>query len=247
MSVVLFLLSLAVADEPTVTRTYAMRQAFTSQMRNPNPFSNEEWSSTRTYTWQLVQWSQTGTAVTYRETTCGVATNKVFGAEAVYGEGFLRATPVRERTATLAGAEPGSSFRAGPYAAPLGVKLNDPMRDALPRDPKDPRLVDADGDGHPGVTVTISHPLVGTGHVYVAQRSIARLEGKLQADGSISGVIYTAPDMFKIDADTWWLRRDSPQRQHPDPSQSPFHLTPVADGTTCAQVLAQKSSLFPAF
>ena len=237
---------LTTADADEVSRTYAMRQTFTSQMRNPNPFSSAEWKSTRTNTWALVRWKQDGLAFSYIEDTCGVRTDKVFGAETIYPDAFLRGIDVRHRAGTLQGLDPGAKVKIGPYAQQFGVKLTDPHKEPLPTSPEDPRIIDDDGDGHPGMTVTIRHPLVGTGHVYIAQRSVARLEGALQADGTIRGVIFTAPDMFKIGADKWWLNTDSPQRQHPDPAQSPFLLVPVPDGTTCADVLRDKDRLFPA-
>ena len=234
------------APAPTpVSRTYAMRQTFTSQMREPNPFSNQEWRSTHTTVWALVRMTQTGTAFRYDETTCGIQTEKVFGAETTYPEAFINGIEVRHRQGTIASADPGAQFRTTQYAQAFGVRLADPMKDALPTDPADKRLVDTDADGHPGATVIIRHPLVGTGKVYVAQRSVARLEGTLQADGSIRGVVYTAPNMFKIGADTWWLRVDSPQRPHPDPKMSPFWMMPVSDTQTCAQILAGKATIFP--
>jgi hypothetical protein len=237
---------MATADAGEVTRTYAMRQTFTSQMRNPNPFSNEEWSSTRTNAWAVVRWTQDGLAVQYVEDTCSVRTDKVFGAETTYPSAFVNGIDVRRRSATLSSDQPGAKFMAGPYAQQFGVKLSDPFKEALPTADTDPRLIDDDGDGNPGMTVTISHPLVGTGHVWVAQRSVARLEGAVGADGSINGVIYTAPDMFKIGADRWWLKSDSPQRPHPDPKASPFVMVPVPDGTTCEEVMRRKDELFPA-
>jgi hypothetical protein len=233
-------------------RTFAMRQVFTSEMRDPNPFSSTGWRSTHTHTWAVVTWKQTGDAIAYQERTiayqertCGIETDKVFGASTTYPPAFITAVPLRERTAKLAGSEAGARFKAGPYVQSFGVKLDDPYDDPLPTDPKDPRLVDTDKDGNPGVTVKIAHPLVGKGEVWVAQRSVARLEGELQADGSIVGVVYTAPDMFKIGANRWWLRADSPQRQHPDPKMSPFVLIPADQGLTCEALLAKRDSLFP--
>ena len=235
----------AVPAPAPVNRTYAMRQTFTSQMREPNPFSNQEWRSTHTTVWALVRMTQTGTAFRYDETTCGIQTEKVFGAETIYPEAFINGIEVRHRQGTLAAPDAGGQFRTTQYAQAFGVRLADPMKDALPTDPADKRLVDTDGDGRPGATVIIHHPLVGTGKVYVAQRSVARLEGTLQADGSVRGVVYTAPNMFKIGADTWWLRADSPQRPHPDSKMSPFFMMPVSDSETCAQILAGKATIFP--
>jgi hypothetical protein len=236
--------SSAWAQDVSVARTYAMRQTFTSQMRDPNPFAQAEWRSTRTNTWALVQWKQTGTRVEYTEVTCGVETDKVFGAETRYPPAFVRGVDVRHRTATLSAASGAGTFRAGPYVQTFGVKLADPFRDELPTTEGDPRIVDTDGDGQPGMTVEIYHPLVGTGHVYVAQRSVARLEGQIDAAGVVRGVVYTAPDMFRVGADRWWLKADAPQRPHPDPAQSPFVMMPVEASTTCAGVLANRAVLF---
>lgn len=229
-----------------VQRVYAMRQTFTSQMRNPNPFSSKEWNSTRTNTWALVKLTLTGSKVEYVEETCDVKTDKVFGAETTYPDAFIKGIDVRRRSGTLSADAPGGDFRVGPYAQQFGVKLKDPFKEALPTTPDDPRIIDDDGDGNPGMSVTISHPLVGTGHVYVAQRSVARLEGKVTQGGRIEGVIFTAPDMFKIGSDRWWLNAETPQRPHPDPAQRPFILVPVPDGTRCGDVLKQKGTLFPA-
>ena len=38
---------------------------------------------------------------------------------------------------------------------PVGIRLDDPANDVLPTDPTDPRISDDDGDGNPGVTVTV--------------------------------------------------------------------------------------------
>lgn len=234
-----------VCEGTTTERTYAMQQVFTSQMREPNPFSTQEWRSTHTRTWSVVKWTQVGTQVTWTETTCGLSTEKVFGAETIYPDSFIRSIDVRYRSGTLSAVDAGSSFKAGPYVQSFGVKLSDPFREALPTDAADPRIADSDHDGQPGVTVTIRHPMMGEGHVFVAQRSVARLEGTYNADNSVSGYILTAPDMFKIGADRWWLNVDSPQRQHPDRSQSTFVMKPASDALTCSDLLRRKGEFFP--
>jgi hypothetical protein len=227
-----------------VKRKYAMRQTFTSQMRNPNPMSGKEWASTHTHTWSVVDWVQIGTKVEYRERVCGVATEKVFGASTIYRDAFVKATPVRALTASLVGSGPGATFEAGPYPQQMGVRLKDPYNEPLPNAKGDPRLTDDDRDGKPGVTVVIHHPMVGTGEVYVAQATVVRMTGKLQDDGTIRGQIRTSPNMFKIDADQWWLRGESPQRPHPDPAMSPFVLVPAGDDLDCAKLMATKDAVF---
>ncbi|MCB9664794.1 MAG: hypothetical protein H6732_11835 [Alphaproteobacteria bacterium] len=229
------------ADQAT-QRRFAMRQTFTSQMRDPNPFGSGDWKSTHTQTWGLVEWRELGGKVEYRETTCAVETEPVFGAETIYSAGFVKGVPVRFRTGKVDGA----TFAAGPYVQQFGVDLENPLLDPLPTSPDDPRLVDDDGDGLPGVTIGIRHPMVGEGRIWVGQRSVARLEGTVGEGGVIQGFIRTAPDMFKIDANRWWLKSESPQRPHPDPAQSPFAMVPVDASFGCAQLLQAKHTIFPA-
>ena len=228
-----------------VQRTYVMRSTFTSQMKDPNPMSRGGWISTPTFTWSVLDWKQTGTRVEYVETTCGVATTKVFGAETVYRKAFIAAVPKRRVIASLSSTSPGAMFGAGPYAQQFGVSLDDPYNDPLPTDKDDPHMVDADKDGHPGVTVEIYHPMVGRGEVYIAQRSVVRLEGEIDDKGVVRGFVRTAPNMFKADANRWFLRGDTPQRPHPNPDLSPFIMKPMADGTTCADVMAHTEDWFP--
>ena len=63
--------------------------------------------------------------------------------------------------------------------------------------------------------------------------------------GWCAGFVRTAPNMFKIDANRWFLKGDTPQRPHPNPDMSPFIMVPKAVETTCADVMKHKSDWFP--
>ncbi|MCB9680066.1 MAG: hypothetical protein H6733_01215 [Alphaproteobacteria bacterium] len=228
-------------DGSVPEQRYAMRQTFTSQMKNPNPFGRGGWFNTHTNTYAVLRWRSRDGRLEYLERTCGVDTEKVFGVETIYTQAFVDAVPLRHRVGTLRDGDVG----VGPYPQQFGVQLADPFNDPLPTAGDDPHVVDADKDGLPGVTVVIRHPLVGQGKVWIAQRSVARLEGHVGDGKVVTGFIRTAPDMFKIDADRWWLRADTPQRPHPDANQSPFVLVPVGDDVDCAAVLAAKDTMFP--
>lgn len=66
-----------------------------------------------------------------------------------------------------------------------GVLLDDPINDALPTSADDPRIIDLDRDGHPGLTVTLTG--FPAGDVYLIQRTWDEWEGS--ADESLEGVI----------------------------------------------------------
>lgn len=224
---------------------YAMEQVFTTQVREPNPFKRQQWRSTHTYTWSIVDLRLQGHKGEYRETTCAIRTDPVFGSDTGYPDAFVTNVPKRIRPVVVRGEGEGARFVVGPYVQQYGVVLADPLNDPMPQDPADPRFVDDDGDERPGVTLAIRAPVVGKGRVWVGQRSVARLEGTVRDGGLVVGTIRAAPDAVKIDADRWWLRIDTPQRPHPDPTQNPFVLVPVASGFSCADIAAQRAELFP--
>jgi len=67
-------------------------------------------------------------------------------------------------------------------ALTLGVRLEHPVDDELPNDRYDPRVVDADEDEAPGVSMSVS-----VFSIYVGLRVKFWLEGVLDASGGISG------------------------------------------------------------
>ena len=79
-----------------------------------------------------------------------------------------------------------------------GVRLNDPLMDALPDDTNDARIYDQDGDGFPGVTVFVSGLI--SGQINLIQRTITQLSGEVR-DGKISGLVKWHVDEKILDSD----------------------------------------------
>jgi hypothetical protein len=82
------------------------------------------------------------------------------------------------------------SWTEGTYAVdpgPTFVGLSGPTAE-LPEEPDDPRVVDQDGDGHPGVTVYMNLPVFGQLEMYVVQAAHSRLSGQV-TDGRIEGSV----------------------------------------------------------
>ncbi len=126
----------------------------------------------------------------------------------------------------------------------LGI-TGDPSQ-PLSQDPDDPRLVDADGDGLPGVTVQI---LIGgfmKGEIYITRREIYRDYLALLPDGRIFGRVEDLSEQFVIDANMRILRQPSNNTQVDDPGLNPVLLIPVdAELDTCEELAAQRDALFP--
>jgi hypothetical protein len=75
------------------------------------------------------------------------------------------------------------------YTETRGAALEDPWNDPLPTDPQDPRLVDLEGDGHPGMTIQASILGVFSGEGYAVQRYSYRLDGSVVNADMIVGFI----------------------------------------------------------
>jgi hypothetical protein len=127
----------------------------------------------------------------------------------------------------------------------LGVELEDPANDPLPTDPNDPRLVDADGDGNPGVTVTITVSPELSGELYLARREIFSYEVDLQADDSLTGRVIDESEQLIIGASNPVFMNAGQWEQHPDPALSPIILIPVEGEWDCDRLRAERDDLFP--
>jgi hypothetical protein len=98
-----------------------------------------------------------------------------------FPETFIQSIPARTHDITWTG----DRYHVDTGAHFLGV--SEPV-DVLPRDADDPVVEDADNDGHPGVTVHLTLPILGRVRLYLAQANHSVLDGTLQ-DGVITGSI----------------------------------------------------------
>lgn len=79
----------------------------------------------------------------------------------------------------------GSSYHVDTLPAFLSVT---PADGPLPTDPADPRVLDADGDGHPGVTIHLGLPIFGKVRLYLVQVNHNVMDGEL-SEGVIRGKV----------------------------------------------------------
>lgn len=129
---------------------------------------------------------------------------------------------------------------------PVGISLDDPATDSLPQDPADAAVVDADGDGKPGITVTIRVTDELTGELYIARLEIFAWEGTLVTPDRIEGLVTDTSQQLVLGAsDPIFATAGSGWVQHADLTESPLLLVRVDDTWDCERLRRERDRLFP--
>jgi hypothetical protein len=129
---------------------------------------------------------------------------------------------------------------------PVGIRLEDPANDPLPSDPDDPRIVDDDGDGNPGITVTVRIGDGFEGELYLARREIFAYDLVQTGPDSLQGTVTDSSEQLVIGASLPMLETtDAQWEQVPDRSLSPILLERVGDDWDCDRLMAERDDLFP--
>jgi hypothetical protein len=127
----------------------------------------------------------------------------------------------------------------------LGIR-GDPSL-PLSTDPKDPDIIDPDGDGNPGVTVRLRMGNLFEGELYITRREIYRDLLTLHSDGNLYGHVEDSSEQFVIGASRRILAQQSNPVQNPDPGLNPIILVRVSDELdTCEELMRNRDRLFPA-
>lgn len=128
---------------------------------------------------------------------------------------------------------------------PVGIRLEDPVNDKLPTDPSDPRIVDDDRDGHPGITVNVK---VGDSlefDIYLARREIFAYDMTRRDADTLTGTVRDSSEQLVVGSSNDALAGISQWRQHPDLSKSPITLRRVDPSWDCDRLAVERDRLFP--
>ncbi len=191
----------------------------------------------RTRTTRLVlrlEIQQEGTTLIIRETHCladmddGTAL-----VQTEITEAFLRSLSQQGRRAELEPRDTGWHLTF-PWGTEVhGAILEDPAHDPLPASPDDPRVMDQDGDGHPGVTVRIRVLGIISGEVYAVQRLSKHLEGPVVSEDRFEGLIAWSNEQTVLGASSTFLKDDTQAEVDPDPKKSFYIALRITDDVTC--------------
>jgi hypothetical protein len=199
------------------------------------PFSN------LTISLMLLDQTQAGTDVTGQGSFCDRYTYCPKAPTAL-PDAFIQALPNLSYQGSY-GAD--GSFGFGPVYWVQGATLADPTdSSSLPTSPDDPRVVDADQDGMPGVTLVLVSPVAGK--IYVVQWSRLKPHGMSVASDRIQGLLdYDAREVV-LASDPALIQQMSPTTSVDlETCHSTFQMVRVPADMDCPTLKAQELTLFP--
>ncbi len=125
-----------------------------------------------------------------------------------------------------------------------GVLLEHPDDEPLPQSAADPRVIDEEGDGHPGVTVHVRVLGVIEGEVYLVQRMRYRLVGTVVSPDRIEGHLEWKSERAVLGASSPLFVGDWAGAPDPDPAKSTFALQWIDPNWDCATLMENWAALF---
>ncbi|MCK6546097.1 hypothetical protein L6R52_09525 [Myxococcota bacterium] len=126
-----------------------------------------------------------------------------------------------------------------------GATLADPKNDPLPTTPEDPRLVDGDRDGKPGLTVEVAGFV--SGKIQVVQRGGQAFSGLVRSPELVEGGVRWWTEQQILGADPDVLKNGPTPVPDPDSAKNRFRMRRVPDDFTCADVMKSSDELLGTF
>lgn len=163
--------------------------------------------------------------------------------ETVVPDAFVNALPHVSKPASVdLEAVPPTLFQ--PQFVELhGVELEDPENEPMPASADDPRVVDLDGDGHPGLTIYVTGIIDGA--LYIIQRNRIALDGAFEGPDKVAGLMKYEQEQVVLGSDNQLLA-DHPPVSSVDPeAENTFFISVrMPSDATCADILAAGDELF---
>jgi hypothetical protein len=157
-------------------------------------------------------------------------------------EAFIESIPTSERRATLTTRDGLPRLEAARTCSVRGADLDAPSSGELPASSDAPTVVDEDGDGHPGVTVSVEGMI--DGDLYLVQRGCDSFRGRIISPNRIRGTVDWTTKQMILESTSMFLGDKPPSRPHPDDQKSFFEMVRVDRETTCADLLQSPDTYF---
>lgn len=196
----------------------------------------------QTITFQRIEVAQSNAKLELTEETCSVdIESNQNTVRTVVPDRFVEHIETIEREAELRRRDDGVYLYAPKATKFFGVELDDSDAE-LPDDPNDPRVIDQDRDGNPGMTVEVEGLM--SGELYLVQRSWDALWGKFVDDDRLGGRVEWNTDQVVVERSGRVFGEISESNPHPDPEQSYFRMRRVDESTDCDDIADKGDALF---
>lgn len=198
----------------------------------------------RSITHRRVEIDQRGDTLDLRSTLCDTSVESNSSAvQTIIPDAYVDSAPPQERQGTLELGEQGRARLSIPRRCGVrGADVDDPASEELPKTPDDGRVVDADGDGYPGVTIRIEGTI--SGRMGMVQRGCDTYQGTLQSEDRIRGTVEWSTEQNVLKANSMFLRGRTAPKPHSNPERSWFEMTRVEESTGCETILENSDELF---
>jgi len=188
--------------------------------------------------------TQSGSRLILQDGYCFTdATPSTFLFNTNISDATMQSIQPEPRTANLSLNDCDFRFTQNWYTEIRGAILKDPENDPLPIDPDDPRLVDLEGDEHPGMTIQASILGLFTGEGYAVQRYRYRLAGTVFNANIIIGLIDWTSEQTMVGATNPLFMESFSDDTDPDPTKHKFVMIRIDEAWTCETLREQLPSL----
>lgn len=109
--------------------------------------------------------------------------------------------------------------------------------EALPTEDDDKRIIDADKDGKPGLTVRVKGLI--DGELYIVTRGSNELFGALKPSGRVEGFVRWTSEQTVIDASSVFLKVEPTTKPDKRPEKHYFRWHRIPAATSCKEVLTR--------
>jgi hypothetical protein len=148
-------------------------------------------------------------------------------------DAFMQSLHPAPCNATLQEEEGEFTFHQEKQIEIRGAVLDNPETDELPTDPDDPRVIDQDEDGFPGLTVNINLLGLSDEQIYVVQRFQYELDGRVVSPDRIEGLIQWTDEQEILAATNQMLLAGAESEPDPDPSKHVFVMLRAQEDWSC--------------
>jgi hypothetical protein len=162
----------------------------------------------------------------------------------VVPDAFTRAIAPRRAVVEVGESQGRPQYFRPETPTPIGIRLADPW-EVLPTNPKDPRVVDDDHDGKPGVTVQLKLFGLYNAELYIARRERFAYLLTQQRDRRLAGRVLDASEQLVVGAKPSVLAKPNSPVQAKDGNLSPILLVPVDETLDCDGLMAARDTYFP--